>query len=453
MTGIFKAYDIRGQYPDELDETIAEKIGRAFARLMDRGTIAVGRDCRLSSPGLAEAFIRGFTGAGGSVTDFGMVSTPYLYYAIIKGRFDGGAMITASHLPKETNGIKLCRDNAIPLSGDSGLPALQQMVEEIRRQEPVVPRGAYRKGDRLGSYLDMVAGSVDLARPLRIAIDAGDGMAGQEIQDLSSRVPGISIVTANLEPDGNFPHHGANPFVSEATRELEILVRSSGSDLGVAFDGDADRCIFVDEMGERIPADLVTALIATGLLAREPGAKILYDLRSSRVVAETISDHGGKAVRCRVGHAFIKEQMREENALFAGELSGHYYFRDTGFCDNGLFAMIQTLNILSRHDGPFSRLVAPLKKYSSTGEINIRISNSDAIFSALRAAFPGAKTDTLDGLTLEYPSWWFNLRASNTEPVIRLNLEAQDAASRDMRKKEVLGVIRNADPSMTIAAE
>ena len=454
MTGIFKAYDVRGAYPAELDETVAEKIGAAFATLMKCGTIAVGRDCRPSSPALASAFIRGYTGAGGAVTDFGMTSSPLLYFALIKGKFDGGAMVTASHLPPATNGIKLCREQAIPLSGDEGLPALQRIVEEMSVGAGRVPAqpatGLYRTGDLTGSYIDMVAGFIRDPRPLTIAIDAGDGMAGPEVQPFFSKFPSLTPVAINLEPDGRFPHHGPNPFLTTATDELAALVRDNGADFGVAFDGDADRCIFVDERGERIPADLVTALIAASYLVQVPGATFLYDLRSSRVVAETITHLGGRAIRCRVGHAFIREQMRRENALFAGELSGHYYFRDTGFCDNGIFAMVQMTNLLSLKDRPLSDLIASLKKYSSTGEINIRTGHRDEIMEALRARYPDAKTDTLDGLTIEYPAWWFNLRSSNTEPLIRLNLEAGTEAGRDKRLAEVLKIIRDADPVMEI---
>jgi phosphomannomutase len=451
MTGIFKAYDVRGAYPAELDEAVAEKIGAAFACLLDRGAIAVGRDCRPSSPVLAAAFIRGYTGAGGAVTDFGMTSSPLLYYATIKGKFNGSAMVTASHLPPATNGIKLSREHAIPLSRDEGLPALQRMVEEMQESaHPVQSPGPYRTGDMRDEYLAMVAGSVHNPRPLRIAIDAGDGMAGPEIPRLFSFLPILVPMAINLQPDERFPHHGPNPFLSSATDDLKVLVRDGRADFGVAFDGDADRCIFVDETGERIPADLVTALIAEAFLMQSPGATFLYDLRSSRVVAETITRLGGRAVRCRVGHAFIKEQMRQENALFAGELSGHYYFRETGFCDNGIFVMAQMVNLLSIKDRPLSQLIAPLKKYSSTGEINIRTNRQEAITTALRAAFPDAGTDVLDGLTMEYPSWWFNLRPSNTEPVVRLNLEAGTKAARDERLNAVLGVIRDTDPSMEI---
>jgi len=451
MTGIFRAYDIRGAYPAELDEMIAEKIGIAFARLMNRGVIALGRDCRLSSPALAAAFVRGCTGEGGAITDFGMISSPLLYYATIRGMFDGGAMITASHLPPATNGIKLSRELAIPLSGDQGLPALQRMVEAMPGGvQTVQAAGAYKMGNLMDEYLDMVAGSIHNPLPLRIAIDAGDGMAGPEIPQLFARLPLLEPVAIHIEPDGRFPHHGPNPFISSGTDELEALVRKSKADFGVAFDGDADRCIFVDEKGERIPADLVIALIADFYLAQSPGATILYDLRSSRVVAETIARLGGRAVRSRVGHAFIKEKMRQENALFAGELSGHYYFKDTGFCDSGIFAMAQMVNFLSWKNMPLSQLIAPLRKYASTGEINLRTGRHESIMAALRAAFPDAGTDTLDGLTIQYPDWWFNLRPSNTEPVARLNLEARTEAGRNQRLEEVLQVIHKTDPTVEI---
>jgi phosphomannomutase len=451
VTGIFKAYDVRGLYPGELDETVAEKIGAAFATLMKCGPVAIGRDCRPSSPALASAFIRGYTGAGGSVTDFGMTSSPLLYYAIIKGKYDGGAMVTASHLPPSTNGIKLCRGEAIPLSGTEGLPALQRLVEEMpARAGPASAPGSYHTGDLTGPYIDRVAGFIHNPRSLTVAIDAGDGMAGPEVRPLFSKFPSLTPVAINLVPDGRFPHHGPNPFLTSATDDLSAIVRESGADFGVAFDGDADRCIFVDEQGNRIPADLVTALIAASYLSREPGATFLYDLRSSRVVAETITHLGGRAVRCRVGHAFIREQMRQEIALFAGELSGHYYFRDTGFCDNGIFAMAQMINLLSIKDRPLSELILPLKKYSSTGEINMKTGRRDEIVAALRAAFPDAGIDTLDGLTMEFPAWWFNLRSSNTEPLIRLNLEADTDAGRDRQLAEVLMVIRDTDPSMEI---
>jgi phosphomannomutase len=451
MAGIFKAYDIRGSYPDELDEGMIRKIGAAFVRLLNARRLVVGRDMRLSASALAKAFIEGATTSGATVVDVGMVTTPLLYYAIIDGRFDGGGMVTASHLPGGMNGLKLCREKAIPLSGDQGLPDLERLVREQQpvRQVPTA-QGPYEELDILERYVERLSGFVHNPKPLKIVVDAGNGMAGPEVFGLFKRFPLWTLLPLYMEPDGSFPHHIANPLLPSATRDLQAMVRQEKADIGVAFDGDADRCGLIDEKGERIPEDLVTALIAEFLLTREPGATILYDLRSSRVVPEAISRLGGKAVRTRVGHAFIKATMREVNALFAGELSGHYYYRDTGFTDNALFTMIQMLNFLSLKSMPLSALIRPLQKYYATGEINIQVKDKEAVFAALEAHYTDARQDHLDGLTIVYDTWWFNLRASNTEPLMRLNLEANDSSTREAKKKEVLEIIDTADPSMKI---
>jgi phosphomannomutase len=331
------------------------------------------------------------------------------------------------------------------------LPALERLVSETPSPEkrPTV-EDSYQELDFLDNYIDRLTGFVHDPKPLRIVVDAGNGMAGPEVPPLFKRFPVWTLIPMYLEPDGTFPHHIANPLLPTATRDLQERVKKEKADLGVAFDGDADRCGFIDEKGERIPEDLVTALIAEFFLTKEPGATILYDLRSSRIVPESITHLGGRAVRCRVGHAFIKEHMREENALFAGELSGHYYYRDMGFADNGIFTMIQMLNLLSLKDMSLSRLIKPLQKYCSTGEINLKIKNKDHIFTALDGAYPDARKDHLDGLSVEYDSWWFNLRASNTEPVMRLNLEAGDFGTMEEKKAEVIKIINGADPSMMI---
>lgn len=451
MAGIFKAYDIRGSYPDELDEAMAKKIGAAFVHVLDAQRIVIGRDMRLSASALAKAFIEGATSSGAAVADVGMVTTPLLYYAIIDGRFDGGAMVTASHLPGGMNGLKLCREKAIPLSGDQGLPELERLVHA----KPLVQRGhtsggSYEEVDMLDRYSEKLSSFVHNPRPLKIVVDAGNGMAGPEVFALFKQLPVWTLIPLYMEPDGRFPHHIANPLLPAATRDLQAMVRRERADIGVAFDGDADRCGFIDEKGERIPEDLVTALIAEFLLTKEPGSTILYDLRSSRTVPETITRLGGKAVRTRVGHAFIKAKMREVNALFAGELSGHYYYRDMGFTDNAIFTMIQMLNFLSLKKMPLSVLMRPLQTYYATGEINIQVKNKKAVFDALEATYKDARKDHLDGLSIDYDSWWFNLRASNTEPLMRLNLEANDATTREENKKEVLETIGRADPSMKI---
>ncbi|WP_292490082.1 phosphomannomutase/phosphoglucomutase [Methanoculleus sp. 10] len=445
MAGIFRAYDIRGRYPDELDEAEARRIGNAFVRLLSAERVVVGRDMRLSSGSLARAFAEGVIEAGADVADAGEVSTPLLNYAIIAGGFDGGAMVTASHLPGEMNGLKLARKDAVPLSGDRGLPRLEAMVGE----EPVARApGSRRRVDMLDAYIGKVAGFVRNPRPLTIVVDAGNGMAGPEVPRLFERVPAWRLSPLYLEPDGRFPHHHANPLDPDTTRELQSRVVAEGADLGVAFDGDADRCGLIDERGERVREDLVTGLIADYLLGEVPGATILYDLRSSRAVVEAIERAGGRGVRSRVGHAFIKARMREENALFAGELSGHYYYRDMGFTDNGLVTMVMVANILAASGRPLSELIRPLDRYPSTGEVNLRVSDPEQVFAALAARYRDAGLDHLDGLTVGYPAWWFNIRRSHTEPVVRLNLEADTEGLMHEKAREVLGVIREADPGV-----
>jgi phosphomannomutase len=451
MGGIFKAYDIRGSYPDELDEEMARKIGAAFVRQLNAQRIVIGRDMRLSASALGKAFIEGAISSGASITDIGMVTTPLLYYAIIEGRFDGGAMVTASHLPGGMNGLKLCRQDAIPLSGDHGLPELERLVtEKPPARQRRTTGGSYRELDMSEKYIEKLSTFVHNPKPLKIAVDAGNGMAGPEVFGLFKKFPVWTLVPLYMEPDGSFPHHIANPLLPSATRDLQAMVVREKADIGVAFDGDADRCGLIDEKGNRIPEDLVTALIAEFLLTKEPGATILYDLRSSRIVPETITRLGGKAVRTRVGHAFIKAKMREVNALFAGELSGHYYYRDMGFTDNALFTMIQMLNFLSLKKMPLSGLIRPLQTYYATGEINIQVKDKEAVFTALEANYKDAQKDHLDGLTIGHDTWWFNLRASNTEPLMRLNLEANDPTTREEKRKEVLTMIGKADPSMKV---
>ena len=451
MGGIFKAYDIRGSYPDELDEAMARKIGAAFVRLLNAQRIVIGRDMRLSASALAKTFIEGAISSGAAVTDIGMVTTPLLYYAIAAGRFDGGAMVTASHLPGGMNGLKLCREEAIPLSGDQGLPELERLVtEKLPLQRSPTSKGSCQQVDMMDGYIEKLSSFVHDPKSLKIVVDAGNGMAGPEVFALFKQFPVWTLIPLYMEPDGRFPHHVANPLLPDATRDLQAVVLREKADIGVAFDGDADRCGFIDEKGKRVPEDLVTALIAEFLLTKEPGATILYDLRSSRIVPETITHLGGKAVRTRVGHAFIKATMREENALYAGELSGHYYYRDMGFTDNALFTMIQMLNFLSLKKQPLSDLIRPLQTYYATGEINIRVKDKDSVFTALEANYNDAQKDHLDGLTIGYDTWWFNLRASNTEPLMRLNLEAADLIIKEEKRKEVLNIIGKTDHSMTI---
>ena len=371
-----------------------------------------------------------------------MVSTPLLNYAITAGGFDGGAMVTASHLPGEMNGFKLARENAVPLSGDRDLPLLETRVGEER-----VARagGSVHEIAVLDDYIGAVAGFVRAPRPLTVVVDAGNGMVGPEVPRLFQRVPEWRLVPIYLEPDGRFPHHHANPLDPKTTRELQERVVAEGADMGVAFDGDGDRCGFIDERGERVREDLVTGLIAEHLLREFPGATILYDLRSSRAVREAIERAHGRGVRSRVGHAFIKAAMREEGALFAGELSGHYYYRDVGFADNGLLTLVMVANILAASGRTLSELVKPLDRYPSTGEINLAVSDPAAVLAVLAARYRDADLDRLDGLTATYPDWWFNIRPSHTEPVVRLNIEADTRSLLDEKEKEVLAAIREAE--------
>ncbi|MEW5802198.1 MAG: phosphomannomutase/phosphoglucomutase [bacterium] len=478
MGNIFKAYDIRGAYPDELDESAAWKIGAALVKLLKAKSVVIGQDMRPSSSSLARAFAEGAISSGASVSDIGMATTPMLYYAIIEGNFDAGAMVTASHLPPGSNGLKLSREKAIPLSGAQGLPALERMVKEEWPEQPPIgasggapctapgsaalpapetapsgaARGSYRTISLMDTYIDTLAGFVHHPKPLKVVVDAGNGTAGPEVFALFEKIPDWTLIPLYTVPDGISPHHVANPLILSTLRDLQAAVIKEEADLGVAFDGDCDRCGFIDENGVKIPEDLVTALIAEFFLTREPGSTILYDLRSSKTVPGTITRLGGKAVRCRVGHAFIKARMRQENALFAGELSGHYYYRDTGFTDNAMYTMIQMLNYLALKNMPLSRIVLPLKKYSSTGEINLQVKDKDAIWAALETTYKDGQKDYLDGLTVEYKSWWFNIRASNTEPVMRLNLEAQELNTMEEKRDEVFKVIKKADPSLVLMA-
>jgi phosphomannomutase len=447
MGGIFKAYDIRGRYPDEIDSVTAEKIGSGFVRLLKARQVVTGRDMRPSSRDLADAFIRGAVGEGAMVADIGMASTPLLNFTLIEGGYDGGAMVTASHLPPEMNGFKLSRKNAIPLSGENDLPLLEQIVNNTPVKETPPPSSGFSRNVSMTEpYIEKIGSFVKNPARLKIVVDAGNGMAGPEVTYLMRQVPSWTLVPMYFAPDERFPHHVPNPALPATTRDLQAKVIAEGADLGVAFDGDVDRSGFIDEQGNRVRGDLVTALFSEHFLTGDPGETVLYDLRSSRIVPETIARLHGRGIRTRVGHAFIRPLMRKERAIFGGELSGHYYYRDMGFCDNGLFSMITMANILARENLPLSALIRPYEVYGSTGEINIRVRDFDTVARALEARYRDAETDRLDGLTVCYPDWWFNIRHSHTEPLVRLNLETRDRTRVEEMKNQVLSVIRNADP-------
>ena len=428
MAKIFKAYDIRGITPDELDAEAAHRIGRAAARFIGATTLAVGRDARRSSPELFEALVRGINDEGVDVVDLGLVSTPMVYYAVETLEAGGGIMVTASHNPAQYNGFKICREHAIPIGEASGLLEIEKGSAEIADEAPRSKRGTIRSVDVREGYVDHVL-TVGRGRPrLKVAIDCGNGMAAVGLEPLLERLD-LEVERLYFEPDGTFPNHEADPLKTENLRDLVAAVRRTGADLGVAFDGDADRAVFVDEAGVPIPSDLMTALLARRQLERNPGGRVLYDLRSSRTTAEEIESAGGVAEMSRVGHSFVKAQMREVDAIFAGELSGHFYFRfsPTLVADDGIAAFVAVLDLLASEDLPLSEIVAPLKRYSASGEINSRVSDVEAILEKLRAEHENAPVvSDLDGLLVRYPDWWFNVRPSNTEPVLRLNVEADN---------------------------
>lgn len=433
--GIFKAYDVRGLVPEELTPDAAERIGGAVAGFFGGGALAVGRDARTHSPALTDALVAGLRRAGADVVDLGLVATPMLYFAVDRLGLAGGVMVTASHNGAQYNGFKVCGRNAVPVGEASGLREIER-----RSSAPIAhaPRaGALRRADVRDPYVEHLL-ALTTARPaLRVAIDCGNGMAGVGLEPLLERLP-LTVERLYFEPDGRFPNHPADPLVVENLADVRSAVRRTGADFGVALDGDGDRAIFVDERAEPVSSDLVTAILARAVLARHPGATILYDLRSSRAVPEEIRAAGGVAEMCRVGHSYVKAQMRERGARFGGELSGHFYFRfsDTLVADDGSAALMALLDVLAREKCPLSELVAPLLRYAASGEISCRVADVAGLLLAIEAEHRGsARVSHLDGLLVEYPDWWFNLRPSNTEPVLRLNLEAKDparmAAERD----------------------
>jgi phosphomannomutase len=444
LAKIFKAYDIRGVVPDQLDETVAESIGAAFVRLTGAQAIVTVHDMRTSSAPLAEAFGRGAAGQGADVISGGLGSTDMLYYA--SGALGlPGAMITASHNPSKYNGIKLCREGAKPVGQDTGLAELRDMVASG------VPAGPGRHGtvtakDLLAGYASYLKELVDLSgiRPLKVAVDAGNGMAGHTVPSVFGGLP-LEVVPLFFELDGTFPNHEANPIDPANLRDLQRAVTENRADIGLAFDGDADRCFVVDERGEIVSPSVLTALIAVRELAREPGSHIIHNLITSRAVPEIITEHGGVPVRTRVGHSFIKAEMAANGAIFGGEHSGHFYFRDFWFADSGMLAALHVLAALGGQDGPLSDLLADYSRYSASGEVNSEVADQTAVTEQVRAEFSGrhgVTMDELDGLTVAGPDWWFNLRPSNTEPLLRLNVEASSEAAMSALRDEVLGIVR-----------
>jgi phosphomannomutase len=443
---IFKAYDIRGVVPGELDADLARRIGAAFASWSEAGSIVLGRDCRLSSPELAAAIADGITGRGVDVIDLGLASTDLLYFA--SGSLDApGVMLTASHNPKEYNGIKFCLAGARPVGEDTGLRDIRGLVER-NGAGPSVVRGTIAARDLMDAYVDHVLSfvNVDAMRPLSVVADTANGMGGLVVPAVMERLP-VTLVHLFPELDGTFPNHPADPIDPENQRDLKAAVIERHADVGLAFDGDADRVFLVDERAHDVSGSLLTALVAIAMLEREPGAKIVHNLICSWVVPEVIREHGGEPIRTRVGHSFIKQVMADTGAIFGGEHSGHYYFRENYRADSGLIAAVVALGVLSSADAPLSQVLAPLDRYADSGEINSRVVDPAARIEAVASAFADGQQDRLDGLTVEFDDWWCNVRASNTEPLVRLNVEARTPELLEAKTADVLALIRGDDPA------
>jgi phosphomannomutase len=442
---VFKAYDVRGIYPDELDEAGAESIGRAYVEQFEPRRMAVGRDMRLSSPAMQEALMRGAAGAGADVVDIGLVGTEMLYFAVGSLGLDGGAMVTASHNPKQYTGMKLVRRGALPVGGESGLPEVRDRAVSDTAYRTA--RGAtVQPYDIWPEYVARVLSFVDVSaiEPLKIVIDAANGMAGAMLPPVLERLP-VEAVRCYFEPDGSFPNHEPNPLLPE---NREFIVRKTleeRADLGIAFDGDADRCFFVDDTGEFVPGDFVTALFAESWLEKEPGEKVIYDVRASRAVPDAIEAAGGVPLVNRVGHAFIKARMRKEEAAFAGEVSGHYYFRDFSQADSGVVPFLLMLELISKKGRRLSEILAPLReRYFITGELNTPVPDVALKLQELKERYGGdGHVSHLDGISVDFEDWHFNVRPSNTEPLLRLNLEAASEELMERKRDEVLAVIRS----------
>ena len=437
---VFKAYDIRGRTDTgELDESLVRKVGYAFAAEVDRSPIAVGRDCRLSSPRLAAAFIDGVTSYGTDVLDIGEVATDIVYY--VSGARDvPGVMITASHNPGEYNGIKLCRAGAVPIGSDSGLDDIKQRV--LEGDTDGRGGGSVSGIDPLPGFVDHLLAIVDPASigPLRVVVDGGNGMAGIVLSRVFDRLS-AQLIGLYLEPDGTFPNHPADPLQPENLTDLTVAIDREHPDLGVAFDGDADRAFFVDDRGVPLSGSTTTALIARWFLAQDPGATIVHNLITSRSVPEIITEHGGVPIRTRVGHSYIKKVMADTGAVFGGEHSGHYYFRDNYRADSGMLAMLVLLRVITESGRPLSALRTDVERYVASGEINLRVEHHEAALSAVTEAFDSHAIDRIDGLTVDLGDSWFNLRPSNTEPYLRLNVEAPDAADVDSLVDRIRGIV------------
>jgi phosphomannomutase len=443
---VFKAYDVRGVVPDELDEDGAYRLGRAYVAEFEPAVMAVGRDMRLSSPGLAHALARGASDQGAEVVDLGQIGTEMLYFAVGEYGYEGGIQVTASHNPRQYNGMKIVRRGALPVGGDTGLEKLKHTALKRDLDTPGSPAEITRR-DVYAGFHDRVMQFIDPSalRPLRVVLDGANGMAGPMIEPLLDRLA-IDAIPFNMTPDGTFPNHEPNPLLEENRRFIVDQVRAQGAELGIAWDGDADRCFFIDDTGDFVPGDLITALLARSMLEKHPGATIVYDLRASWAVRDTVEQAAGIALENRVGHAFIKARIRKEQAVFAGEVSGHYYFKDFYWCDTGIVPALVLMELISKSGKRLSELLAPYReRYFISGEINSTVSDVPLKLQELKERYSGQakRVSHLDGISFEFEDWHFNVRPSNTEPLLRLNLEALSQEKMDAKRDEVLELIRS----------
>lgn len=438
MAGIFKAYDIRGIYGDTLNDEIAYAIGRAFVTFLQCRRVVIGRDMRSHSPAVFAALSNGVLDQGADVIDIGLCSTPMSYFANGSLGADAGIMITASHNPGEWNGFKMCRAQAVPISGATGIADIEALVHTATFADPAAGRGKLEAVDIEQQYIKHIREHAKVERELKIAVDYANAMGIVEHRALDGLFKEVSLFDTL---DGNFPNHEANPLNLETLVDLQHTVKANNCDFGIAYDGDADRVGFVDEHGEIVPMDFITGLIAKTMLNEKSG-NVLYDLRSSAAVAEVITESGGTPIKSRVGHAFIKQQMREYDAIFAGELSGHYYFKENYCAESAALAVLFVANLISLSGLSLSQLIQPIKRYAASGEINSEVADTDQVFARIKGSYAEAQFEELDGLTVMLDDWWFNVRLSNTEPLVRLNLEADTMVTMEQRRDEVLKIIR-----------
>lgn len=437
---IFKAYDIRGTYPDQIDAKNAFRIGAAMVRFLSAKRLVVGRDMRTMAPEITDAVIEGMMSQGCDVVDIGLTSTPMVYFGIGKIECDGGMVVTASHNPKQYIGFKMCRAEARPLSGDSGIKDIEEMVLNADLS-PTGTKGKREQVDLMEDWCAHIASFARDIKPMKVCVDYANGMGANESPEIFNRIPGLEVISLYEDLDGTFPNHEANPLKESNLDDVRALVKKHNATLGLAFDGDADRCAFVDNEGRTVHADLITVLLARGMLQRHPGKGIIYDLRSSKVVPEEIERLGGRPIRERVGHSFMKETMRKTDCIGGGELSGHFYFAENFFTDCGVLAAIEVLNQLSADGMTLKEAADPLRKYFSTGEVNFKVEDKDGLMNQIEERFKDGEVDRLDGVTATFSDWWVNVRPSNTEPFLRMCLEADTQELMEQKRDEVFSLL------------